>query len=370
MSSGQPATASCSPRSARAPVARGPAWRSSPSSPAAGALALLLASLLAACDGELARPDASTGRDARAFDASSDAALADAAPTDAGAGPDPSCVVPHVGGDVRFAPDPPIAGSPFDVAVTDAVAHTNVALRLCTIDGVVDARFLDVRGSHTWTFGGPPLPPGPTQAIFVGDPDATVLATARVRVADGVPTDGGVRTDGGVDLCAWPAASLIDGRFDDGLDGLTPPGWQVRDPDAPGRCGDPREHVYAIDAPPGCGGRALAVDARGEWDCYAIQAFTDYDTIRGGRTYRLRATVRSIGRENPGGWFFLGLSWLDGDDRVFGDERNPRVEPLDFDWRRVELDVVAPPEARRAVVWLTAHYDGRVDFDSVALVER
>lgn len=207
-------------------------------------------------------------------------------------------------------------------------------------------------------------------------PDAAVIldagATDAAADGDAGTTDAAAGTDaggdaGGPDLCGPTAGSLIDGSFDDGLDGLTPPTWQVRDPAAPGRCGDPAGHVYSVDPPLGCPGRAIAIDAHGDWDCYAIQVYTDYDTIEGGRTYLVSAVARSVGRENPGGWFFLGLQWLDGSDRVFGDERNPMLEPLDFEWRRVTFDVVAPAEARRAVVWLTAHYDGRMDFDDVAI---
>lgn len=48
---------------------------------------------------------------------------------------------------------------------------------------------------------------------------------------------------------------------------------------------------------------------------------------------------------------------------------DPRMDPLDYDWRVLEWDLVAPVDARRAVVWLTAHYSGRVDFDSLSMIE-
>ncbi len=189
---------------------------------------------------------------------------------------------------------------------------------------------------------------------------------------DASPIDGGGRdaaadaaseSDAGAGaLCDAAPGSLIPGDLDT-LDGLAPPGWQVRDPGAPDRCGNASEHVYLTDGP--CG-TALAIDARGEWDCYAVQAFTDYATIEPGATYRLSFAARSEGQDNPAGWFMIGVQWLDGSDGVFGNEQNPQQMPLDFDWKRIDWDLVAPAEARRAVVWLTAHYPGRVDFDALS----
>lgn len=298
-----------------------------------------------------------------------DAALDAPAATDSGAiTPDPRCVVPDVSGEsIAIDPDPPREGAAFRVLVSGPVARTNVEVRICTPLGRRDATFGNVTGSYTWEMNAPAIAAGESQIIFVADPDQTVYSTRRVHVALDM---GGVDAGTDVDLCSRAEGSLVDGRFDDALAGLAPPGWQVRDPDAPARCGgDPASHVYLTDPPPGCSGRALAIDARGQWDCYAIQAFTDYSTIFGGRTYRVRAAVRSAGQDNPGAWFFLGVQWLDANDQVFGNEQNPRMEPLNFEWRAFEWDLVAPADARRAVVWLTAHYPGRVDFDSLSMTE-
>lgn len=168
------------------------------------------------------------------------------------------------------------------------------------------------------------------------------------------------------DLCAAPSGSLIDGTFEGGLDGMVPRGgWQVRDPGYAAGCGG--DHLSMVAAPPGCPGQALLLDARGSWDCYAIQAFADYGTIEGGRTYRISAVVRSEAQDNPAAWFVVGLQWLDGSDRVFGDEKNPRPADVNYDWTRIEWDLVAPADARRAVIWLSAHYPGRVTYDQVSI---
>ncbi len=182
--------------------------------------------------------------------------------------------------------------------------------------------------------------------------------------------DAGDDAGASADLCTPVAGSLVDGTFESGMDGLAPAGWQVRDPGAPDRCtgsGAPSEHVYLTDAPPGCGGHALAIDARGEWDCYAVQFFTDYSTIEPGRTYRVSAVVRSERQDNPAAWFTVGVQWLNGSDGVFGDEKNPMTAELDYDWKLLAFDLVAPADARRAVVWLTAHYPGLVAYDNVSI---
>jgi len=168
------------------------------------------------------------------------------------------------------------------------------------------------------------------------------------------------------DLCASPPGSLIDGTFEHGLMGMAPGGgWQVRDPGFAGGC--PGGHLSLVAPPPGCAGEALLIDARGSWDCYAIQAFTDYNTIEGGRTYRVSAVVRSEAQDNPAAWFVVGVQWLDGSDRVFGDEKNPRPADPNYDWTVMSWDLVAPADARRAVVWLSAHYPGRVTYDQVSI---
>ena len=75
---------------------------------------------------------------------------------------------------------------------------------------------------------------------------------------------------------------------------------------------------------------------------------------------------------NPAAWFHIGAQWLDGNDAVFDDIKNPKPasgDLNDYDWKIVWWDVVAPPQAKRIVVWLSAHYPGRVDFDNVSVVK-
>lgn len=160
------------------------------------------------------------------------------------------------------------------------------------------------------------------------------------------------------------------------MSGLAPTGWEVRTPGQPDKClgsGKPSEHVFLSAGPTGCGGQALAVDARGEWDCYAVQRVSDYGSIEGGATYRISASVRSSGNAvNPAAWFIIGAQWLDGNDAFFGDEKHPKPSSgaqNDFDWRVLSWDVVAPLNAKRILIWLSAHYPGRADIDNVSVVK-
>lgn len=182
---------------------------------------------------------------------------------------------------------------------------------------------------------------------------------------------------GGGNLCSAPAGNLLaHGSFEEGMSGLAPTGWEVRTPGQPDACkgsGQPSEHVFLSAGPTGCGGNALAMDARGEWDCYAIQRVSDYDSIVGGAKYRISASVRSTGNSvNPAAWFIIGAQWLDGSDAFFGDEKNPKTTTAaenDFDWKLIEWEVVAPANAKRILIWLSAHYPGRADIDNVSVVK-
>lgn len=216
---------------------------------------------------------------------------------------------------------------------------------------------------------------GSVDGSAAGEGDVAVDMAVDVAVDAGGP-DGTV-PEGGIDLCAPPAGNLFaHGTFEEGMSGEAPVGWEVRNPAQPGNCagsGTPAEHLFLTAAPPGCGGNALAIDGRGEWDCYAIQRVSDYNSIEGGATYRISAVVRSEGNAaNPAAWFTLGIQWLDGSDAFFDDVKNPKPnDPADndYDWKVMSFDIVAPANARRILVWLSAHYPGRVDYDNVSVVK-
>jgi len=189
----------------------------------------------------------------------------------------------------------------------------------------------------------------------------------------------GAGNDAGVsfDVCTDPVGNLLDhGTFEEGMAGDAPAFWEVRAPGQPTTCagsGTPSQHVYLSAAPTGCTGNALTIDALGQWDCYAIQRVSDYNSIQAGATYRISAAVRAQGNSiNPAAWFVLGVQWLDANDQFFGDVKNPKTASAadnDFDWKVLSWNVVAPSNATRMLVWLSAHYPGRVDYDNIAVVK-
>jgi hypothetical protein len=162
--------------------------------------------------------------------------------------------------------------------------------------------------------------------------------------------------------------------LDGGISNDAPVGWEVRDPGKKASCGPPGEHLYEEPPAPGCSGKSIVVDARGEWDCYAVQTVSPYNSIEGGATYVVRAVVRSEGNSvNPAAWFLLGAQWLDDKDTFFGDEKNPKTTSAvenDHDWKVLEWELTAPPQARRILLWLSAHYPGKVTFDHVAVYRK
>jgi hypothetical protein len=326
----------------------------------------------------------------------------------------PSCLHdgPAEGAAVAIAPPHPRPARAVEFDVTSETGYTNVTLRLCGPAGIVtpDGPTTYPGSPNLWVWSSPGLDRGAYQAQFAADPGGRVYGVAAFIVdddprdvdgdgyagaasggddcndaapdihpgavdacGDGIDSDcsGG---DAACDLCGSPAGNLLaHGEFEEGMAGPAPAGWEVRSPGMPESCpGVPESHVYVDSAAPGCAGRSLVIDAGGTWDCYAIQTVSGYGTIEAGRTYRISAAVRSEGNAvNPAAWFLVGVQWVDAGDRFFGDDKNPRTaraEDNDFDWKLLAFDLVAPAGATRILVWLTAHYPGRVHYDNVSVV--
>ncbi|MFH1436101.1 MAG: hypothetical protein ABIJ56_10330 [Pseudomonadota bacterium] len=218
----------------------------------------------------------------------------------------------------------------------------------------------------------PDIPPDiPAESEAPDAPDADLP----LEPPEDLPADEADDTVLPIELCETPEGNILaHGQFEEGMSGRAPTGWEVRSPGMPDSCpGSPDSHVYIGDPPTGCTGHSLVVDAEGTWDCYAIQTVSGYSTIEGGRTYRVSAAVRSMGNAvNPAAWFIVGVQWLDASDRFFGDEKNPATssaEENDFDWKVLSFELSAPRDATRILVWLTAHYPGKVEYDNVAVVQ-
>ncbi|MDP3277971.1 MAG: hypothetical protein Q8Q09_22490 [Deltaproteobacteria bacterium] len=221
----------------------------------------------------------------------------------------------------------------------------------------------------------------PVDSLAIRDVSALDAAITDVTAGD-ASADRVSPTTVWTDLCNAPPTNLLPrGAFEDGIAQEAPMGWEVRSRatlEACRRSGTPAEHLQAIGPAPGCTGRAIRLDARGQWDCYAVQSVTPYNSITPGRRYQITASVRSqnnaprgaVCPECSAAWFVLGLQWLDGSDRFFGDEKNPRpalASDHDYGWRVLSWELVAPANARRALLWLTAHFPGQFDVDNVSI---
>ena len=213
-----------------------------------------------------------------------------------------------------------------------------------------------------------------TSGATAGTSTSTSMSTTDGGTTSGTSGDPSGTTGGEPSLCA-PAGNIIEpGALDGGMSGAAPVGWEVRSPGKDQECAGSGPHVFASGPAPGCEGGGITIDARGGWDCYAVQTVSGYNTIEGGATYVIRAAARSEGNAiNPAAWFILGVQWLDGNDAFFGDEKNPKPvdsADIDFEWKVIEWEVQAPANARRILVWMTAHHPGKVEYDHVAVIKK
>lgn len=126
------------------------------------------------------------------------------------------------------------------------------------------------------------------------------------------------------------------------------------------------------------GRRAQCIRRPPDWSSFAVQQFTSQlePMIRPGERYRLEGWVKAEGIRNPAGWYKLGLWFTDKGGTPIGDSiKNDRLTDghgdllLNHDWRRVTIEAVAPPNAARAVVILSGHWDeaGTVWYDDITL---
>jgi len=116
------------------------------------------------------------------------------------------------------------------------------------------------------------------------------------------------------------------------------------------------------------GSTSQRIDTHGVWDAGMIRQVTGYGTVVEGRTYRLRAAVRTQDMANPAAWYVLGLWWF-SNDTWLGEAKNEQPADINYDWTVLVVEEAAPPGANRAAAVLSAHYDGTAWYDDVVLAE-
>lgn len=158
---------------------------------------------------------------------------------------------------------------------------------------------------------------------------------------------------------------IVNGGFEEAESTVYPgvgQGWETND-------AQPHPEICSLDRTVRHSGRrSQKLAAHAEWDRGAVRQVTPYDSIQPGHTYRVTAWIRAEGVENPAGWYLLGLWWFSNDAWI-GEMKMPKQDVLNFDWRKIEFDAVAPPSANRAAIFLTRHTDGTAWYDDIELVD-
>ena len=117
------------------------------------------------------------------------------------------------------------------------------------------------------------------------------------------------------------------------------------------------------------GTTSQVIDTQGVWDHYPIRQVTGYGSVTPGRTYRLRAWVRSKGNTNPNSYYVIGIWWFYNDGKV-GEKLNAKQPTTSYDWRLLTIEAKATAKANRLAAFLSAHYHGVVWYDDIEVRER
>jgi len=108
--------------------------------------------------------------------------------------------------------------------------------------------------------------------------------------------------------------------------------------------------------------------ANSEWDLGMLRQVSPYNSIAGGKTYRVSAWVKTANVQNPAGWYVFGV-WFFNNDTNIGDSKMPEQETLNYDWREIAWTVVAPTGANRIAAVLPRHTDGDAWYDDISITE-
>ena len=111
------------------------------------------------------------------------------------------------------------------------------------------------------------------------------------------------------------------------------------------------------------------IDTKGVWDHHPTRQVTGYGSVTPGRTYRLRAWVRSKGNTNPNSYYVIGIWWFYNDAKL-GEKLNAKQPTTSYDWRLLTIEAKAPAKANRLAAFLSAHYHGVVWYDDIEVRER
>ncbi|GMU24655.1 MAG: hypothetical protein AMXMBFR13_47290 [Phycisphaerae bacterium] len=116
--------------------------------------------------------------------------------------------------------------------------------------------------------------------------------------------------------------------------------------------------------------------AHSTWDLGMLRQVSGYNTVTPGRSYEIRAWVKTTNIVNCAGWYVFGVWWFNN-DAVIGESKMPqpagcncpRSDGCNHDWQEIVYAAVAPPGANRVAALLTRHTDGDAWYDDVSITE-
>jgi len=157
---------------------------------------------------------------------------------------------------------------------------------------------------------------------------------------------------------------LLNGGFEEGEGSFTGVGlhWETNDAQSH------PDNDFLDGSISYAGSFSQKIATHGSWDAGMVRQVSGYGAVVEGRTYRLRAMVRTQDMENPAAWYVLGLWWFANDSYV-DEVKNDQPAENDYDWTQLVIEATAPAGANRAAAILSAHYDGTAWYDEVVLAE-
>jgi len=108
--------------------------------------------------------------------------------------------------------------------------------------------------------------------------------------------------------------------------------------------------------------------AHSTWDLGAVRQVSNYGSVTAGKTYEIRAWIKTANVYNSAGWYVFGIWWFNN-DTYLSDSKMPRQETNNYDWREISWTAVAPPGANRVAAFLSRHTDGDAWYDDVFIGE-
>jgi hypothetical protein len=192
-----------------------------------------------------------------------------------------------------------------------------------------------------------------------------VLSSALAGVVVGVICSGARAQS--CDNPPWPQEYVCNGGFEEGLAPYCPGSpayWR------PNVLGCAPEIYDLTTSTKMAGDYSLHLRAHTTWDWGGLRQVSPYNSVTEGRSYLVRAWIKTANVQNPAGWFAFGVEGMNN-DVVVAESKMPQQETVNYDWRLIEwvVDVPVGLGINRLATVLTRHTDGDVWYDDISISE-